>query len=133
VSIDLRNALNALQGAAALDGKIDENTVYKIVDQPHPIKINQILQCCVRRDLPSALAILTQVIETGYAPSDIAQTLFRVCKYAQVIDDKLKVHFVGHIRETVGRILEGLSTPLQLSGLLARLCLIDPNKEDVLL
>lgn len=67
----------------------------------------------------------------GYAASDIIQNLFKIVKsYRSAaktepeLDEYLRLEFVKEIGFVQMRIVTGLNTFLQLSGLLARLCSI---------
>jgi replication factor C subunit 2/4 len=59
----------------------------------------------------------------GYAAIDVVSTLFRVCKTGEM-DPALKLAFAKEIGFAHLRIANGLDTSLQLSGLVAKLCLL---------
>jgi len=59
----------------------------------------------------------------GYSPLDIITTLFRVVKFYQM-PEYIKLEFIKEIGMTHLRIVEGLQSFIQLTGLLARLCKI---------
>ena len=71
----------------------------------------------------------------GYSPEDIVSTLFRVCKTAN-LPEYTKMQFIKvflkfnswMFLQEIGlwhmRIIEGVSTLVQLSGLLAKLCVV---------
>lgn len=77
-------------------------------------------------------------LTVGYSPEDLITTLFRVVKYYPGVaetDEKTgqefpgmpeaaKLEYLKEIGFTHMRIVGGLATFLQLSGLLARLCLV---------
>ena len=64
----------------------------------------------------------------GYACEDIITNIFRVCK-THPMGEFLKLEFIKEIGMTHMRIVEGVNSLLQLSGLLAKLCKksADPN------
>jgi len=118
---DMRHALNNLQSTWAGSGAITAENVFKVVDQPHPIVVQKILETCVAGDLKAALDLLKGLWGQGYAAVDIIGTFFRVTKNADV-DEKKKLAFLKEIGFTHMRIGDGVDTLLQLNGLLARLC-----------
>ena len=120
-SPDLRHALNNLQSTYAGLGSITAENVFKVVDQPHPIVVQSIINNCAKGEVRSALLDLQTLWSQGYAAVDIISTLFRVAKNAE-INEKLKMYFIKEIGITHMRIADGVGTLLQLTGLVARLC-----------
>ena len=118
---DMRQLLNNLQSTYTGLGSITVENIFKVVDQPHPAILTQILQSCVNQQLQSALIDLYGLTEQGYAAVDLISTLFKVCKNSN-IDDSMKLLYIKEISLTHCRISDGNDTPLQLAGLLARLC-----------
>jgi replication factor C subunit 2/4 len=121
---DMRQALNNLQSTAAGLGSITAENVFKVVDQPHPITMKNILLLCNKGDLTSALSELQGLWHQGYAAIDVIQTMFRVAKGLDGVEEKRKLDFIREISMTHMRIADGVNSLLQLSGLLARLCRI---------
>lgn len=117
---DMRQALNNLQATWTGLGAITAENVFKVVDQPHPTTITNILTSCHRADLHSALLDLRALTDQGYAAIDLIGTLFRVCKNSDMPDRK-KLAYIREISFTHMRVADGVDTPLQLAGLLARL------------
>jgi len=118
---DLRNALNALQATTAGFGLVNADNVFKVCDQPHPVVVEELVQACLAGDLPGAQKRLGTLLAKGYAPADLITTFFKVVQ-ALRIDERTQLEFIRRISECHMRIVEGVATPLQLSGLLARLC-----------
>jgi replication factor C subunit 2/4 len=117
---DMRQALNNLQATYTGLGSITAENVFKVVDQPHPTTITSMLAACHQADLRSALFDLKGLTDQGYAAIDLIGTLFRVCKNSD-IPDKKKLLYIKEISYTHMRIADGVDSPLQLAGLLARL------------
>ena len=78
----MRNALNNLQSTWAGAGEINAVNVFKVVDQPHPLVIKKIIECCSKNDLHEAVKLLQGIWRAGYAAIDIIGTFFHVCKNA---------------------------------------------------
>lgn len=119
---DMRHALNNLQSTYAGQGSITAENVFKVVDQPHPVTIQKVVECCVEGDLKGALTNLKGLWSNGYAAIDIIGTFFRVTKSAD-IDEKKKLAFIKEIGLCHMRIGDGVDSLLQLNGLLSKLCL----------
>ncbi|CAO1633861.1 unnamed protein product [Sympodiomycopsis kandeliae] len=119
---DMRQAINNLQSTHTGLSLVNPDNVFKICDQPHPIIIKSILNACYQGNLDSAMENLDQVWNAGYAAIDIITTLFRVLKTMDSIPEAVKLDFIKEIGWTHMRILEGVSTVIQLAACLARLC-----------
>lgn len=118
---DMRNALNNLQATYSGFGFISDSNVFKVCDQPHPTVVRSVLAHCVKGDVVAAEQEIVALWKTGYSSLDIIGTVFRVCKSFEM-DEKLKLEYVKHIGATHMTIAEGVSSLLQIHGLIARLC-----------
>lgn len=116
---DMRNALNNLQSTAGFP-LVDQATVYKVCDQPHPFIMKNMLKSCFDDDLENALVSLQDLWHRGYAAVDLISTLFKVAKSAD-INEPHKLLVLKEIGFTHMRIADGSATLLQLAGLLARI------------
>ncbi|RXG61583.1 Replication factor C subunit 2 [Armadillidium vulgare] len=120
---DMRQALNNLQSTAQGFGHISSENVFKVCDEPHPLMVKKMIQSCVEGNLDEAYKILAHLWKLGYAAEDIIINIQRVCKNVDMAE-YLKLEFLKEIGYTHLRIVQGMTTLLQLSGLLARLCKI---------
>ena len=118
---DMRHALNNLQSTVAGFGQVTQENVYKVVDQPHPVVIQKIIQDCAKGNILDAINHVDSIWAQGYSAIDIIGTLFRVTKNAD-IHPKILLAFIREIGFSHMRISEGLDTKLQITGLLSRLC-----------
>ncbi|KAI7955242.1 hypothetical protein MJO28_005642 [Puccinia striiformis f. sp. tritici] len=127
---DMRQAINNLQSTVSGFGFVSAESVFKVCDQPHPIIIQKLLAACEQGDLDQALDQLQHLWVQGYSALDIVGTLLKVVKGMDRLSEFLKLEFIKEIGFTHMRILEGVSTLVQLGGLLSRLCKlkIDPKK-----
>jgi len=66
--------------------------------------------------------IMMSLFSTGYAATDVIQTLFKVTRGHSTMPEAEKLEFLREIGFTHMRIAEGLNTQLQLLGCIARLC-----------
>ena len=120
---DMRHALNNLQAAYHLtkNGMINQAAVFKVCDQPHPKTVGEIVSCCVAGDTRGAVDKMQALFQSGYSASDIIGTTFRVVKAHADLPEALKLEYLREIGFCHMRIAEGVSTLLQLLGLVARL------------
>ena len=119
---DMRNALNNLQATAAGFSVVSAESVFKVCDQPHPVELQRILRACHDDDVDMALTTLNALWASGFAATDMIQTLFRVAKNSSEIEERLKLDCIKEIGMTHLRFADGSTTLLQLQGLCGRLC-----------
>jgi replication factor C subunit 2/4 len=119
---DMRNALNNLQATVTGFDHVDRNNVFKVCDQPHPTTVRAILDYCISGNTPGAAREIDTLWRTGYGCSDIVGTLFKVARVHDGMPEALKLEYLREIGFAHMRIADGVATPLQLMGLVARLC-----------
>lgn len=127
---DMRQAINNLQSTFAGFGFVSGDNVFKVVDSPHPIKVQAMIKACFEGQINAAMEILKELWDLGYSCHDIISTMFRVTKTIPTLSEHAKLEFIKEIGFTHMKILEGVQTLLQLSGCVARLCKLnmDPKK-----
>lgn len=119
---DMRQAINNLQSTVAGFGFVDDVNVFKIVDQPHPLVIKQILAACVlKQSIDEAVDLLDQLWKKGYSAIDIVTLSFRVAKTLPGVSEQKRLDMIREIGFAHMRVLEGVLTYLQLCGMLAKL------------
>ncbi|KAJ8889761.1 hypothetical protein PR048_009264 [Dryococelus australis] len=118
---DMRQALNNLQSTYNGFGHVSSENVFKVCDEPHPLLIKEMLLHCAEGNLDKAYKIIAHLWKLGYAAEDIITNIFRVCKTLDIAFD-VKLQFMKEIGHTHLRIVDGVGSLLQMSGLLARLC-----------
>lgn len=122
---DMRQAINNLQSTVAGFGFVNDINVFKIVDQPHPLVIKKILACCCinnEGNIDEALELLDSLWDKGYSAIDIVTLTFRVAKTLPGISELKRLDMIKEIGFVHMRVLEGVSSYLQLCGLFAKLC-----------
>jgi len=119
---DMRQAINNLQSTASGFTIINEENVFKVCDQPHPEKVQYIINTCAKAELTESIQMLKQYLwDKGYSCLDILGTMFKVTKNSN-LPEYLKLEFMKEIGFAHKRALSGCDSLLQLTGLLARLC-----------
>ncbi len=119
---DLRNALNNLQATQSGFGHINQSNVFKVCDQPHPTTVKNIIDACLKGGTGEAVKEMTALWNTGYSSRDIIGTLFKVVKAHLGIPEAMKLEYLREIGFAHMRIADGVSSKLQLLGLISRLC-----------
>jgi len=122
---DMRHALNNLQSTYSGMGHISAENVFRVVDQPHPLLIKDMIDQCCKGQLNKAIQTMQGLWYNGYAAIDIVTTLFRVLKNVD-LDDSIKLLYIKEVGFAHIRIADGLGSLMQLTGLLARLCSQSP-------
>lgn len=117
---DLRNAINSLQATYSGFEAVTDVNVFKVCDEPHPGIIEEMMKACLHRDIDKAVGLVSSLHGQGYAAVDLIGTIFKVTK-DMALPEKVKLDYIKEIGITHTRILEGVSSLVQLAGLCARL------------
>uniref|UniRef100_A0A7S0EJS6 Replication factor C C-terminal domain-containing protein n=1 Tax=Hanusia phi TaxID=3032 RepID=A0A7S0EJS6_9CRYP len=120
---DMRQAVNSLQSTANGFGIVNQESVFKVCDQPHPKTAIQIVKSCLTGDIKNAHSKLEDLWQRGYSAQDIVQTIFKVTRNMDM-PEKSKLDFLKEIGIYHMRVLEGVDSLVQVSGLLGKLCLL---------
>ena len=136
---DMRQAINNLQSTWAGFGFVSGDNVFRVVDSPHPVKVQAMIKSCQEQKVDEALDSLKELWcvlflnslpnahlilcrNLGYSSHDIISTMFKVTKTIPSLSEHTKLEFIREIGFTHMRILEGVQTYLQLAGCVAKLC-----------
>jgi len=116
---DMRRAINALQAAALLGDKVDEETIYQITSTAKPEEIWEFIKTALKGDFVSARSMLDDLLlSKGLSGEDIVIQIHRAMLDMD-IPDKDKVRFIDRIGEIDFRLTEGANERIQLEALLA--------------
>ena len=120
---DMRQALNNFQACVFMGhgSMVNQTNVFKVCDQPHPKILGEIVASCQEANAGPAVRQMQRLWKTGYSPSDIIGTLFKVVKASSDLPEALKLEFLREIGFTHMRIADGVDTLLQLLGLIGRM------------
>ncbi|EYC20371.1 hypothetical protein Y032_0022g590 [Ancylostoma ceylanicum] len=121
---DMRQALNNLQCTVSAYEFVSAENVLKVCDEPHPELMANMLKLCAEQNIREAAQIIHDFYRMGYSPEDIVANMFRVSKTVS-LPEYVKMEFMKEIGLCHMRISEGLSSLLQLSGLVAKLCALE--------
>ncbi len=121
---DFRRAINALQGAAALNKVIDADTVYQITATARPEEVKELLKTALEGKFMEAREKLDKLmVEYGMSGEDVVSQLFREI-VSSSMDEKLKVQLVDKLGEIDFRLTEGSHERIQLDAYLAFLATV---------
>jgi replication factor C subunit 2/4 len=111
----MRQAVNNLQSTYSGFGFVGAEEVFKVCDQPHPVKIQNLIKNCQKGELDQAMVQLEELWVQGYAAVDIVGTLFRVVKGMDGLAEYTKLEFirVSHPHQCV-LVAECLADPVCL-------------------
>lgn len=121
---DLRRATNALQVAATLGKKIDDDTVYQTASAARPEEIRKLLDTALAGDFTGARERLDKLlIDRGLAGEDLIRQIHRGI-FDLAVPDELKVTLIDKAGEAEFRLVEGSNDRIQLEALLAQIALL---------
>mmetsp|Transcript_18483 Transcript_18483/g.30856 ORF Transcript_18483/g.30856 Transcript_18483/m.30856 type:complete len:333 (+) Transcript_18483:53-1051(+) len=123
---DMRQALNNAQATHAGFGLISSENVFKVCDQPHPLLIKEALRACIAANFDGACKIMEQLWGDGYSGLDVLGAFFRLTKFEEM-DEGLKLEFIKEIGFAHMRVLDGVDTLMQLTGLVAKMAITARN------
>ncbi|KAI1723218.1 ATPase family associated with various cellular activities (AAA) domain-containing protein [Ditylenchus destructor] len=118
---DMRQALNNLQCTVAGYGKVTKEAVFKVCDEPHPEKLREMFELCVHGEVFKAFGIMNELYRLGYSVDDLMTSMFKLVKVIDV-PEALRLEFIIEIGKCHALVVQGLTTRIQLAGLVARLC-----------
>lgn len=121
---DMRKAINYLQIAATLKGKITEDSVYKIAAKAKPKEVKELIDLGLKGKFEEARKKLDMLLyEYGMSGEDVILQVYREI-FNTDLDDRKKVDLMDKIGEYNFRMSEGANERIQLEALLAYLVLI---------
>ncbi|KAK3001969.1 hypothetical protein RJ639_020499 [Escallonia herrerae] len=120
---DMRQALNNLQATYSGFRFVNQENVFKVCDQPHPLHVKNMVRNVLEGKFDDACSGLKRLYDLGYSPTDIITTLFRIIKNYDMAE-YLKLEFMKETGFAHMRICDGVGSYLQLCGLLAKLALV---------
>ncbi|KAL6005616.1 Subunit of heteropentameric Replication factor C (RF-C) [Asimina triloba] len=120
---DMRQALNNLQATFSGFRFVNQENVFKVCDQPHPLHVKNMVRNVLEGKFDDACFGLKQLYDLGYSATDIITTLFRIIKNYEMAE-YLKLEFLKETGFAHMRICDGVGSLLQLCGLLAKLSLV---------
>lgn len=126
---DIRQSINNLECIFYSFGKIDEDSVFKLIDKPKPYYISEILKKCFDGDYVGTINIVKSLYTKGYTPNDILLTFMKYLFESFSTDfnhnlnlkeeTKLKIYEILSLSYI--RVNGGIDTLLQLCGCISKI------------
>ena len=133
---DIRQSINNLECIYYSYGKLDEQSIYKLIDKPKPYYISQIISSCYANDYNHTIQIVKSLYYKGYTPNDILLTfmkyLFENLNDTTTdfdIKDETKLKIYEIISLSYIRVNGGIDTLLQLCGCISKIYLYLKNEK----
>lgn len=116
---DMRKAINALQAAALINEKVDEETIYQITSTAKPEEIREFIKTSLSGDFAKARSMLDDLLlSRGLSGDDVVVQIHRALIDMDLLD-KDKARLIDRIGEADFRMTEGANERIQLEALLA--------------
>lgn len=116
---DLRKAINALQTAATLSERIDDEAIYRTTATAKPEEAKKVMETALRGNFLEARELLdTLLIEYGLSGEDVLQGMHGAV-FDLPVQEKTKADIIERIGEADFRIVEGSNERIQIEALLA--------------
>ncbi len=119
---DMRKAINILQAASNVSGRINSDTIYKVTSLLRPESARELLEIAlIKKDFLMAREKLDKMfIEDGLAGEDIIKGIHSAMPDFP-INEKMKAEIIDRIGEIEFRIVEGSNERIQLEAFIAYL------------
>lgn len=139
---DIRQSINNLECIYYSFRKLDEETVYKLIDKPKPYYISQIIKSCYANDYNYTIQIVKSLYNKGYTPNDILLTFMKylfensndydIDSNSEEFDikDETKLKIYEIISLSYIRVNGGIDTLLQLCGCISKIYLYLQNEKN---
>ncbi len=132
---DIRQSINNLECIYYSFGKLENSTIYKLVDKPKPFYISQILTHCMENNYVETINTVKNLYNKGYTPNDILLTFMKYLfenndelnKINLKEETKLKIYEI--ISLSYIRVNGGIDTLLQLCGCISKIFLYLQNEK----
>lgn len=118
---DIRFAINNTEAIVRTFKTLNQRSVYKLCDLPHPQIILKILKGCQTRDITLINKLITMLWKDGYSAIDIVTSMFQIIKQTDQINEMFRIQCIMEIGKTHIDIVDGGNTRLQLMGMCIRM------------
>ncbi|TFG04169.1 MAG: replication factor C small subunit [Promethearchaeota archaeon] len=119
---DMRRAINILQTAATLGGKIDANTIYKVTGKARPEEIRNLLEKALQGEFLAAIKMIEKLLNVyGLSGIDIIEQIHREVMKFDTISDTQKMLLIEITGDINFRLIEGANEEIQLHSLIAKI------------
>lgn len=118
---DMRQAINNLQATHFGTSFVNQENVYKVCDVPNVEIMTRIIDNAVVSNIDQSLQEMRAIWNEGYGAYDLVQNFSRVIQYHPKLDKMLQYELLTEVANLKVRVLEGLTSQLQLAGFLCKI------------
>ena len=120
---DIRQCINNLECIIFTGNEVTVETIDNIINIPKIEYIKKVLELCKKKDLVSALNLITKLYNSGYNSNDILLIFMKYIQYNKIdnIDDDTKLKLYKIISSSYIRVNNGINTLLQLYGCISNI------------
>ncbi len=120
---DMRKAVNTLQVAGSMAGRVDEDAVFQTTATARPEDVRSMLETALTGNFMKARDALDELLITyGLSGEDIIRQIHRAV-FDLGVPDELKIRLVDRVGEADFRLVEGANERIQIEALLAHFSL----------
>lgn len=124
---DMRNVLNGAQSTFNAFGVVNQETVFRMNDQPQPKVVRKALEGCLAGDWEAGFRPVHELHSQGYSTADIISVFARVTKTMDV-PEHVKLEWLKEIGLTHMRVNAGATGLLQLDAMVSKFLMTVVNK-----
>ncbi len=125
---DLRRAINMLQSTAAINKKIDSETLSSATSVVMPGQVRRLMELALKGEFLESRTLLREItMDYGVSGSDLVSQIHKAA-FRLNISEELKVRLVDIIGEYEFRMVEGSNETIQMEALLAQFALIGKSE-----
>lgn len=118
---DMRQAINNLQATHFGTNFVSQENVFKVCDVPNVEVMTRIIDNAVMSNIDQALKDMRAIWSEGYGAYDLVQNFSRVIQYHPRLEKMLQYELLTEVANLKVRVLEGLTSQLQLAGFLCKI------------
>ena len=120
---DIRHTINNLECIYYSFGKLDDVSVYRMIDKPKPYYISELLKSCYANDYVKTINIVKELYNKGYTPNDILLTFMKYLFENETLKmkEEIKLSIYEIISLSYIRVNGGIDTMLQLCGCVSKI------------
>ena len=122
---DLRRAINMLQSAAAINKKIDSETLSSATSVVMPGQVRRLMELALKGKFLESRTLLREItMDYGVSGSDLISQIHKAA-FRLPISEEMKVRLADVIGEYEFRMVEGSNETIQMEALLAQFALLE--------
>jgi DNA polymerase III delta prime subunit len=120
---DLKKLFNIMQLLSGINGTVDINSFYKLIDMPSYECIKELLVYCNKGNVEIVFEKLNTILSNGYDNTDILDIIEKTLIYIDIIDSSFDTEKQNHMLSVVTQYLMfKCHTRIQLYNMVCEMC-----------